>query len=161
MGARQRSKRQSLVDLDAAVWLPDGVQFTYWVPSSLHTAHAWFSRLLAEILAVHGDTSDWRWKAHEFAEAASVALDVAASADACGSGDAPKSACKRTIQTTSKGAASASDTASVSAAASASAAPWPACPALKIARGKKALQLGSALHYKLGPRLSEGSFETV
>ena len=108
MVARQRTKRQSPVDLESAVWLPDGVQLTYWVPTSYHSAYAWFSRLLGEIPAVHGDTSDWRLEAHEFvpvvgaaasvapAEAASVALDVAASANACGSGDAPKSACKRT-----------------------------------------------------------------
>ncbi len=48
----------------------------------------------------------------------------------------------------------------VSAAASASVAPCPACPALKIARGKKALRLGHE-QYKLGLRLGEGSFGTV
>ena len=130
------------------------------------------SRLLAEMPAVHGDASDWRLEAHEFApvvgaaasvalaEAASVALHVAASADACRSGDVPKSACKRTNTNNIKRAASASETAPVSAAASASAATWPACPALKVVRGKKALRLGHA-QYKLGLRLGEGSFGTV
>jgi hypothetical protein len=32
---------------------------------------------------------------------------------------------------------------------------------LNIARGKRVLQLGSALHYGLGPRLGEGSFGSV
>ncbi len=65
MVARQRTKRQSPVDLESAVWSPDGVQLTYWVPCNYAAGHAWFTWLLGEIPAVHGDTSDWRLEARE------------------------------------------------------------------------------------------------
>ena len=60
MVARQRAKRQSPADLDSVVWLPDGVQLTWCAPCNYHAGYAWFTRLLGEIPAVHGDTADWR-----------------------------------------------------------------------------------------------------
>ncbi len=58
MVAASATKRKSAADTASAVWLPDGVQLTWRVPCNYHAAHAWFTRLLSEIPAVHGDTAE-------------------------------------------------------------------------------------------------------